>query len=219
MCIEKVERTKRITAFSSNTRYFKSIFFLHKSLSSPSIHFLSPHDEGSLSMKCKNLHLYSTFYHLSLSQRIQFSPTWNISKNISHLFHISSQLLLYLLFHILLRLSVGNISTCAISTPSPSNLQCFIPVQTIIWKLLLRNVSESVSRSVTSNSLRHHGLLYTRLLCLWNSPGKNAGVVSPSPGDLPNPGIKPRSLTLQANSLPSETPGKPLGYENDHYIP
>ena len=31
----------------------------------------------------------------------------------------------------------------------------------------------------------------------------------PSPGDLPNPGIKPRSLTLQADSLPAELQGKP----------
>ena len=30
-----------------------------------------------------------------------------------------------------------------------------------------------------------------------------------SPGDLPNPGIKPRSPTLQADSLLAETPGKP----------
>ena len=30
----------------------------------------------------------------------------------------------------------------------------------------------------------------------------------PSPGDLPNPGIKPRSPALQAGSLPSEPPGK-----------
>ena len=30
----------------------------------------------------------------------------------------------------------------------------------------------------------------------------------PSPGDLPNPGIKPRSPTLQADSLPTELPGK-----------
>ena len=29
------------------------------------------------------------------------------------------------------------------------------------------------------------------------------------PGDLPNPGIKPRSSTLQADSLPCEPPGKP----------
>ena len=30
----------------------------------------------------------------------------------------------------------------------------------------------------------------------------------PSPGDLPNPGIEPRSPTLQADALPSEPPGK-----------
>jgi len=31
-----------------------------------------------------------------------------------------------------------------------------------------------------------------------------------SPGDLPDPGIKHGSSTLQADSLPSEPPGKPL---------
>ena len=31
----------------------------------------------------------------------------------------------------------------------------------------------------------------------------------PSPGDLPNPGIKPRSPASQADSLPSNPPGKP----------
>ena len=31
----------------------------------------------------------------------------------------------------------------------------------------------------------------------------------PSPGDLPNPGIKSKSSTLQADSLPSEPQGKP----------
>ena len=36
-----------------------------------------------------------------------------------------------------------------------------------------------------------------------------SGLPCPPPGDLPNPGIKPRSPTLQADSLPSETPGKP----------
>ena len=34
-------------------------------------------------------------------------------------------------------------------------------------------------------------------------------VVFPSPGDLPNTGIEPRSHTLQADSLPAESPGKP----------
>ena len=31
----------------------------------------------------------------------------------------------------------------------------------------------------------------------------------PFPGDLPDPGIEPRSPALQADSLPSESPGKP----------
>ena len=35
-----------------------------------------------------------------------------------------------------------------------------------------------------------------------------SGLPFPSPGDLPNPGMEPRSLTLQANSLLSEPPGK-----------
>ena len=46
-----------------------------------------------------------------------------------------------------------------------------------------------------------------------DSPGKNTGVdlPFPPPGDLPNPGIKPSSPTLQVDSLPSEPPGKAHG--------
>ena len=44
-----------------------------------------------------------------------------------------------------------------------------------------------------------HGILQVRIL-EW---------VAPSPGDLPNPGIEPRSPALQAVSLPVEPPGKP----------
>ena len=36
-----------------------------------------------------------------------------------------------------------------------------------------------------------------------------SGLPCPSPEDLPSPGIKPRSFTLQADSLPSEPAGKP----------
>ena len=35
-----------------------------------------------------------------------------------------------------------------------------------------------------------------------------SGLPFPSPGDLPNPGIKPGSPALQADTLPSEPPGK-----------
>ena len=37
-----------------------------------------------------------------------------------------------------------------------------------------------------------------------------SGLPFPSPGNLPNPGIEPRSPTLQADALTSEPPGKPL---------
>ena len=42
-----------------------------------------------------------------------------------------------------------------------------------------------------------------RLLCPWDSPGKNIGVglPFPSPGDLPYPEIEPRSPALQADSI------------------
>ena len=35
-----------------------------------------------------------------------------------------------------------------------------------------------------------------------------SGLPFPSPGDLPDPEIKPRSLALWADALPSEPPGK-----------
>ena len=36
-----------------------------------------------------------------------------------------------------------------------------------------------------------------------------SGLPFPSPQDLSDPGIEPESSTLQADSLPSEPPGKP----------
>ena len=46
---------------------------------------------------------------------------------------------------------------------------------------------------------------------LWgfSRPEYWSGLSCPPPGDLPNPGIKARSPALQADSLPSEPPGKP----------
>ena len=40
-----------------------------------------------------------------------------------------------------------------------------------------------------------------------------ARIFFPSPGDLPNPGIKPRSPALQVDSLPAKPQGKPIGLE------
>ena len=41
-----------------------------------------------------------------------------------------------------------------------------------------------------------------------------SGLPFPSPGDLPDPGIKPRSPALQADALTSEPPGKPKAHWN-----
>ena len=48
------------------------------------------------------------------------------------------------------------------------------------------------------------------LLCAWGFSGQEyrSGLPCPPPGDLPNPGIEPRSPTLQVDSLLSELPGK-----------
>ena len=43
----------------------------------------------------------------------------------------------------------------------------------------------------------------------FSRPDYWSGLPFPSPGDLPNPGIEPRSSTLQVNSLPAEPQGKP----------
>ena len=62
---------------------------------------------------------------------------------------------------------------------------------------------ERISHSVVSDSLQFYGLsMGFSGQEYWN------GLSFPSPGDLPNPGIKPGSPVLQAESLPSELPGK-----------
>ena len=51
-----------------------------------------------------------------------------------------------------------------------------------------------------------------RLLCPWGFSRQEywSGLPCPPPGDLPNPGIKPRPPALQEDSLPSEPLGKPI---------
>ena len=44
-----------------------------------------------------------------------------------------------------------------------------------------------------------------------------SGLPFPSPGDLPDPGIEPRSPALQADTLPSEPPGNPTTYNRVPY--
>ena len=53
---------------------------------------------------------------------------------------------------------------------------------------------------VVSDSVRPYGLQPTRLLCPWDTAGKNTGVGCHAllQGNLPDPGIEPASLTSPA---------------------
>ena len=46
-----------------------------------------------------------------------------------------------------------------------------------------------------------------------------SGLPCPLPGDLPDPGIEPKSPTLQTDSLRSEPPGKPSVYHKYKLMP
>ena len=69
-----------------------------------------------------------------------------------------------------------------------------------------------LSRSVVSSPLQPHVLQPARLPCPWGFSRQEywSGLPCPPPGDLPNPGIEPRSPALQVDSLLSEPPGKPM---------
>ena len=69
----------------------------------------------------------------------------------------------------------------------------------------------SVSRSVVSDSATPWTIARQPPLSMEFSRQEYwSGLPFPSPGDLPIPRIEPESPALQANSLPSEPPGKPI---------
>ena len=88
-----------------------------------------------------------------------------------------------------------------------------MPHRNVSWSSIERILGlmeaerDTVSPSVVSDYAAR-GSLPTRLLCPWNSPGRNTGVgchVLLQEEDIPDPGIKPRSPALAlADSLPSE---------------
>ena len=59
-------------------------------------------------------------------------------------------------------------------------------------------------------SFQSHELWAARFLCPLRFSRQEywSEVPSPPSGDLPNPGIKPRSPALRVDSLPAEPPGK-----------
>ena len=108
----------------------------------------------------------------------------------------------------------GGLST-AEPPGKPSFQFCFKNVCGCVKKYT-KNLTVLMSRSVLScsvmsDSLWSHGLYPARLPCPWGFSRQEywSGLPCPPPGNLPNPGIQPRSPALQADSLPSEPPEKP----------
>ena len=75
----------------------------------------------------------------------------------------------------------------------------------IDWFDLL--LSKGLSRDFSSTTVWKHQF-FNDQTSLWKEYW--SGLPCPAPGDLPNPGIEPRSLALQVDLLPSESLGKPL---------
>ena len=80
----------------------------------------------------------------------------------------------------------------------------------------LDGIADSVVCAVLSHSVMSDSVtpwtVAPRLLCPWGFFRQEhwSGLPCPPPGALPNPGIKPRSPTLQVDPLLSEPPGKHL---------
>ena len=64
--------------------------------------------------------------------------------------------------------------------------------------------------TVVSDSLLPNKPYPFGILCPWDSPGKNTGLLCLPPGDLPHLGIEPRSPPLQVDSLPLSHQRSPI---------
>ena len=73
--------------------------------------------------------------------------------------------------------------------------------------------------SVVSNSLQPRGLQPARLPCPWDLPGQNVGRGWPFPplGDLPDPGIEPRSPALAEGFFTTNATGDAHMTQQSHY--
>ena len=101
-------------------------------------------------------------------------------------------------------------------SPPGSPVPRILQARTLEWVAI--SFSNARKWKVKVKSLSHVRLLTTPCTAAHQAPlsiefsrQEYWRVVSfPSPGDLPDPGIEPRSPELQADALPSEPPGKPL---------
>ena len=76
------------------------------------------------------------------------------------------------------------------------------------WRAAVHGVAELVTQSNLTLSDPMDCSLLAPLSMEFSKHEYWSGLPFPSPGDLPDPGIEPMSPELQADSLPSEPPGK-----------
>ena len=89
------------------------------------------------------------------------------------------------------------------------NPWCYLCVCVRVYVCVCTCVCVCVSHSVVSDSSTPQTLAcHAPLTIEFSRQEYWTGLPFPSPGDLPNPGIEPRSPALQADSLPSEPLGK-----------
>ena len=108
---------------------------------------------------------------------------------------------------------------CYLIICQPTLIYTFFPVRLSILRAQERSqghvrrcpvTTHRHSRSVVSTVCNPWTAAHQVLLSMGLSRQEYwSGLPCPPPGDLFNPGIKPRSPALQADSLPSEPPGKP----------
>ena len=102
------------------------------------------------------------------------------------------------------------------SSPPGSTVPGILQARTLEWV----TISFSNARKVKVKSLSRVWLLATPWTAAYQAPlsmgfsrqeywSGLSGLPFPSPGDLPDPGIKPESPALQVDFLPFEPPGKP----------
>ena len=112
--------------------------------------------------------------------------------------------------------------SCLLTSPPPAKCQWLS--ETCSYYLpnayILFNPHESVSHLVVSNSATPWNAAHQGPLSMGLSRQEYwSRLPFPSPGDLPDPGIKSQSFKLQEDSLPSELPGKCINAEMEVYKP
>ena len=111
------------------------------------------------------------------------------------------------IFYIFCKVNLFQIKLLTIFPKSSSLLFVFIPVRVLVVLLVLSRFQSCQTRC---NPMDYSPPGPQAPLSMgFSRQGHWSGVPSPSPGDLPDPGIESWSPALQADSLPTELQGKP----------